>query len=722
MIKYTKDDKTLVVPSGLGNLGQSSGSGGGVTPQQAAEIASAVTEAAIDEYDTEIQVDLEELRDAISASTGTLLDLATIAAMSIADRVALFDEVFEKVSNGEKVYIKGLVQEETIRTAILPLVSYRPETNPVLHQGGNLYFAAKGDTDNVYFHIALTSEGTIDPTSGNIIKRNIYNLPTASAEVKGGVRIGSGLTMTQDTLSVDTTGLVTDGDLAPFIVQQSANTQDIASLSAATEAISESLGNYATTAVTNELATAISGVSDSLANYATTATTDALSAVTSALTENLEALSAVTSGLTEAVAGKQDTLSAGNGIDLSGNTISVKIGEGLAFSGDTLVASGGTGGGIEKVSSLPVTAEEGDVVWLEGASRTGYTIRFAENVGDAGWPWELDMEVFTLDGNSASARYDGWLGRWRKFSQYNGYSGDDGDIIVRPRIVSNNAVLDIVVINGSHTIGLGENGISMTSDVEFPGRGCLYVYTGGKWYSKPTFEWEYNQSEAVAFLDKIRGGIEDFDADNFVMRYAVNGVSREFKITAIAHYGVDFQASDDRGTLNGEWGKLSILNYRIGNDGSIADLVGEHWTLNAGDVRNIDISFARFGSDGRGYLTYDADNDRFEYDSAYVATGDTSNACPDLVDWLLTKQGLVDGGLIFDYICVQNTNKLFVVSGGTTYTYSHPAIGFVELASPYTIGDYTFGYEITYKYSDWEMKIDMSESNNVGANIRITAL
>ena len=343
MIKYTNADKTLVVPSGLGNFGQGSGSGGGVTPQQAAEIASAVTEAAIDEYDTEIQVDLEELRDAISASTGTLLDLAEIAAMSIADRVALFDEIFEKASNGEKIYIKGLVQEETIRTAILPLVSYRPETNPVLHQGGNLYFAAKGDTDNVYFHIGLTSEGSIDPTSGNIIKRNIYNLPTASAEVKGGVRVGSGLTMTQDTLSLDTTGLVTDGDLAPFIVQQSANTENIATLSAATEAISESLGNYATTATTDELATAISGVSDSLANYATTATTDALSAVTSALTENLEALSAVTSGLTEAVAGKQDTLSAGNGIDLSGNTISVKIGEGLAFSGDTIVTDGGGG-------------------------------------------------------------------------------------------------------------------------------------------------------------------------------------------------------------------------------------------------------------------------------------------------------------------------------------------------------------------------------------------
>ena len=373
MIKYTNADKTLVVPSGLGNFGQGSGSGGGVTPQQAAEIASAVTEAAIYEYDTEIQVDLEELRDAISASTGTLLDLAEIAAMTVAERVELFDEIYEKVSNGEKAYIKGLVQEEAIRTAILPIVSYRPESNPVLHQGGNLYFAAKGDTDNVYFHFNLYSDGSVDPVSGQLIKRNIYNLPTASAEVKGGVRIGSGLTMTQDTLSVDTTGLVTDGDLAPFIVQQSANTENIASLSAATGAISESL-----------------------ANYATTATTDALSAVTSALTENVETVSGKVGevydaifyedegethsqidDLWDALDEKQD-LEAGSGISINDNVVSInppgraislsgtgrlqlnlgsgvtigednelnlKIGEGLAFSGNTLVVSGGTGGG-----------------------------------------------------------------------------------------------------------------------------------------------------------------------------------------------------------------------------------------------------------------------------------------------------------------------------------------------------------------------------------------
>ena len=318
MIKLTDKDKTLVVPAGLGNFGQSSGSGGGVTPEEAAQIASAVTAEALEEYDTELQVDLEEIREAVSANTGTLLDLSQIAVMTVADRVALFDEIYEKAASGEKVYIKGLVQEETIRTAILPLVSYRPETNPILHQGGYLYFAAKGDTDNIYFHVALSSEGAIDPTSSTFIKRNIYTLPTASSEVKGGVKVGSGLLMTQDTLSLDTTGIVTDGDLAPFIVQLSGNTQDIATLSGVTETMSQQIGSLSgltddiaavsgqTTANTQDIGILSGDVETNalaIANLENNVVPDLQDAITAAgnlansANTKVDALSAVTSGL-----------------------------------------------------------------------------------------------------------------------------------------------------------------------------------------------------------------------------------------------------------------------------------------------------------------------------------------------------------------------------------------------------------------------------------------
>lgn len=362
MIVQTREDKNLVIPKSLGNF-VTEGSGGGITPEEAAEIASAVTEEAISEYDTELQVDLEEIREAVSANTVTLLDLAEIAVMTVADRVALFDEIYDKAASGESVYIKGLVQEETIRTAILPLVSYRPETNPILHQGGYLYFAAKGDTDNIYFHIALSSEGAIDPTSSTLIKRNIYTLPTASSEVKGGVKIGSGLTMVGETLMVDTTGLVTDGDLAPFIVQLSGNTQDIATLSGVTEAIEGNLETVSGKA--GEVYDAIF-YEDEGETYSQI---DDLWGALDEKQDNLEAGSGISindnvvsitppgRAISLSESGRLQ-LNLGSGVTVGeGNELNLKIGDGLGFSGDTLVVSGGTGGPSVYVLNLMSQAD-----------------------------------------------------------------------------------------------------------------------------------------------------------------------------------------------------------------------------------------------------------------------------------------------------------------------------------------------------------------------------
>lgn len=79
MVIKTKEDKNLVIPASLGNYGTGSGEGG-ITPEQAAEIASAITESAISEYDTELQVDLEDMREAISANTQSIEDLSGLSA------------------------------------------------------------------------------------------------------------------------------------------------------------------------------------------------------------------------------------------------------------------------------------------------------------------------------------------------------------------------------------------------------------------------------------------------------------------------------------------------------------------------------------------------------------------------------------------------------------------------------------------------------------------
>lgn len=64
MIKFQNEDKTLIVPSGLGNI-PSAVAGSDVTKQDVIEIV----DSAITEYDAELQVDLKEIRDNVSGNT-----------------------------------------------------------------------------------------------------------------------------------------------------------------------------------------------------------------------------------------------------------------------------------------------------------------------------------------------------------------------------------------------------------------------------------------------------------------------------------------------------------------------------------------------------------------------------------------------------------------------------------------------------------------------------
>lgn len=65
MIKFQNEDKTLTVPSGLGNFPSNSSGGSDVTRQDVVNIVN----SAITEYDTEVQVDLEEIRENVSGNT-----------------------------------------------------------------------------------------------------------------------------------------------------------------------------------------------------------------------------------------------------------------------------------------------------------------------------------------------------------------------------------------------------------------------------------------------------------------------------------------------------------------------------------------------------------------------------------------------------------------------------------------------------------------------------
>lgn len=65
MIKFQNEDKTLTVPSGLGNFPSSAGGGSDVTRQDVVNIVN----SAITEYDIENEVELEEIRENVSGNT-----------------------------------------------------------------------------------------------------------------------------------------------------------------------------------------------------------------------------------------------------------------------------------------------------------------------------------------------------------------------------------------------------------------------------------------------------------------------------------------------------------------------------------------------------------------------------------------------------------------------------------------------------------------------------
>ena len=782
MIVYNREDKKLVVPSALGNFGNAGGgSGSGLTPDEVAEIASAVTEAAIEEYDTEIQVDLEEIRDAISGNTDTLLDLAVIAAMSVADRVALFDEVYDKASNGERIYIKGLVQEETVRTAVLPLVSYRPETNPVLHQGGNLYFAAKGDTDNIYFHIVLTSEGSIDPTSGNIIKRNIYNLPTASAEVKGGVRIGSGLTMAQDVISVDTTGLVTDGDLAPFVAELSATTEDLAALSGSVNDIRSDVGTLSGT--TSDILSDIEALSGATVGLSESVT--ALSGQTTANTSDITALSAAT----EAIASKADAAASGLATlsgsteALSGATVVLESGIGAAntniealsgitesVSGAVDTLSGITEGVVSDMAELSAAAAKNYFVdwsalydmdyaprraaFIELAEKRseGYTIYASGKTAANGYDVILPLVDF-IQGTWSTDRYNGG---WAKFGgicasgETSGYYGAEfnsaGNIGPNARYFSKT---DFYTLKNATVSRLG--GIKVGSGLTIGSDDKLSVNIGeGLAFSGDTLVVSGISGGGgnVFVITDVYGDVSDLSDFLFQYRDAgTGGMTSGYPgdTHILLWLGQDWMgALDPHGQGYVELFPISSYEeegiYIIELVGVYADNGGTGYAIKIGVTdggttrgnsanalmnlpREIpQPAFVRFGNDGRGGLTYDADNNRFEYDSGYITPGDTSTVYPDLIDKLFTDY-LVDGGMVFDYLLPVNLNRLSVIESGETREYACPSLSRRDLPSTVTIDGVDFDKEITYYYGEWKLTAYYGgNGGNEAANVRISRL
>ena len=146
-----------------------------------------------------ISIDQYGVISAQGGKNDIVLDIDELYNMSYADREVLWDEVYEKILAGHKIYAKGEIGGELGNYAYLPLEKYKAETDTSLNIGGFLYFAVKDANANIYLHFEFTSGGNLSGLEHNrLAKYDIYSLPKARSNTLGGVKIGSGISIDED--------------------------------------------------------------------------------------------------------------------------------------------------------------------------------------------------------------------------------------------------------------------------------------------------------------------------------------------------------------------------------------------------------------------------------------------------------------------------------------------------------------------------------------------
>lgn len=339
MIVQTREDKNLVIPKSLGNF-VTEGSGGGITPEEAAEIASAVTEEAISEYDTELQVDLEDIRDAVS---GNSEDIATLSGVteSISQQIGSLSGLTDDIA--------AISGQTTANTQNIGTLSGDVETNAL----------------------------AIANLENNVVP-----------DLQEGIAAAGGLAESANTkveaLSAVTSGLVEDVE----VLERSLIVFDFPSWSGTTkelfDAISDAYYNkgknvalYGNAQYSNgktllRLVSAESGSTFTFEGEAQPSTVTSpdlylykvilyAAGGTSGVSNKIFTRQKINSGsVPTASSSTKGGIKVGSGLTMNGEVMSIKAGEGLGFSGDTLVVSGGTGGG-----KTPIVLEEhyGDPTW-----------------------------------------------------------------------------------------------------------------------------------------------------------------------------------------------------------------------------------------------------------------------------------------------------------------------------------------------------------------------
>ena len=379
----------------------------------------------ITDYDTEIQVDLEDIRENVSGNTDDIAALSA-ATEALEQRV---DDISTSALTEQIEVLSGSVED--IRSDVETL---------------------SGDTDNIRSDVAALSA----VTSG--IAVDVETAFKSEIELRRDLTSLSGRTsaITEQITELSATTSGISADVAALSGVTSGLSADVAALSGATEGIATSVGGLSTglealSAVTSGIAVDVETLSGGTpTQYGGTAFTnevyysqtsyDALSGgdrqsaqnemkaffnagkrvyfntndfyITSALLGRItgvmvsskdagvyfwyfypdgyairvrcngtgsaliQSFTIASSALPNASTTTKGAIRVGSGLTMSGDFLSVKYGDGLGMSGDTLVVSGGTGGGdylVVDALSAVTSPEEGQMAQVRTkANELGY--------------------------------------------------------------------------------------------------------------------------------------------------------------------------------------------------------------------------------------------------------------------------------------------------------------------------------------------------------------
>ena len=133
------------------------------------------------------------------------IDWAELHSMGNQERMELFSELVEKFDGGWHIYALSVGSGATDPIYVLPLTELISGTyeEGYGYAGGYAKFGAiheSGSTSG-YMRASFGSEGNLSPNQDHI---GVYNFtPTASATRLGGIKVGSGLTISNGVLSVE---------------------------------------------------------------------------------------------------------------------------------------------------------------------------------------------------------------------------------------------------------------------------------------------------------------------------------------------------------------------------------------------------------------------------------------------------------------------------------------------------------------------------------------